>query len=235
MHNEVLDAISKPILVPPQLTGFNNGTSVRPHTPFFYFLLDVMRPKTFVELGVYYGDNFYAVCNKVQQSNLPTKCFAIDNWRGNKQYGFYDESVFTYFSSNFNRHNFKCANIIRCEFDEAVAKFEEGSIDMIHIDGGHLYEEAKNDYEKWLPKMNHDTGIMLFHDLDLRVDNSGVWKLWDELKPEYPNFEFHFSFGLGMIYIGEKVPPKPLYALVTANPEDTSLIQQTFQNLGQTL
>ena len=47
----------------------------------------------------------------------------------------------------------KGAHMLRMTFDEAVRLFEDDSIDLLHIDGSHLYEDVKHDFLTWKNKV----------------------------------------------------------------------------------
>ena len=52
------------------------------HIPFAFFAMEILRPKTLVELGVYVGNSFCAFCQAKQSLNLDTKCYGVDSWHG---------------------------------------------------------------------------------------------------------------------------------------------------------
>lgn len=86
-------------------------------------------------------------------------------------------------------------------FDEAVRAFEDSSIDLLHIDGLHTYEAVKHDYETWLPKVNKENGIILFHDVSEKSKDFGVYELWGELQEKYEALTFEHYHGLGVIFL----------------------------------
>ena len=149
--------------------------------PFGYDLISALAPKILVELGVHYGDSFFTFCQARKNLGIETICYGVDTWEGDYHSGEYGEEVFEYVSS-YNESNYSdFSYLIRSTFAETVKKFEDDSIDLLHIDGLHTYEAVSEDLKMWLPKVK-DNGTILFHDTNERQRDFGVWKLWEEVK-----------------------------------------------------
>ena len=173
------------------------------HIPFAYFMVTVLRPNLIVELGVHSGNSFCAFCQGVEENNLQTKCYGIDTFAGETHSGFYDESIFIDISSFVKEYFGGFAYLIRGAFDENVDQFKDKSIDLLHIDGLHTYEAVRHDFETWLPKVSED-GVILFHDIQVKCEDFGVWRLWGEIKEKYSlTYEFCYGYGLGVLCLRE--------------------------------
>ena len=175
------------------------------HIPLGMFLVDVLRPRVLVELGTFSGVSFCAFCQAVKELGTGTRCYAVDTWQGDPHNGYYGPEVLRELKSHHDPlyGGFSC--LIQSTFDEALSHFENGSIDLLHIDGFHAYEAVRRDFENWLPKMS-ERGVMLFHDINVRELDFGVWKLWEEVKPRYPHFEATWGQGLGLLAVGNQQP-----------------------------
>lgn len=200
----------------PVASGFplNAGMSMAPrqvppsawigHLPFAFWAVEEARPRILVELGSHNGTSYLGFCQAVARCGLDTKCFAVDTWQGDEHSGFYGDEVF----AALNGHNAPYSGfsqLLRMTFDEALAYFADGSVDLLHIDGLHTYDAVKHDFESWLPKLS-DRAVVLFHDTMVRERNFGVWKLWEELRARYPGFEFQHTHGLGVLLVGAQAP-----------------------------
>jgi hypothetical protein len=168
------------------------------HMSFAYDLMSELKPNLMVELGTHFGDSYFAFCQARRELNLETTCYAVDTWKGDEQAGEYGEHIY----QKVCQINEDCypgfSHLVRSTFTEALPLFDDESIDLLHIDGFHSYEAVEKDFSEWLPKVCPG-GIILLHDADERQPGFGVWKLWEEIKDEYPHFLFKHNHGLGVL------------------------------------
>ena len=205
------------------------------HAPFAFWLVDALKPRRFVELGSHNGYSFFAFCEAVQSGRLGTECFAVDLWGGDEHAGYYGDEVFQNVWNHNEAHYASFARLVRASFDDAVSQFEDGSIDLLHIDGRHFYEDVKHDFETWEPKLS-DRAVVLFHDTNVREREFGVFKYWQEVTGGKPAFEFLHGHGLGVLAYGANVPDAVLDFLAAASNQDTAqTIRKAYGQLGSVL
>jgi hypothetical protein len=179
------------------------------HAPFAFWLVDALRPTTFVELGSHNGFSYFAVCEAVQRLGLDTSCSAIDSWEGDEHAGFYGDDVYRSVTEINEASYSGFSRLIRSYFSDAVDQFEDGSIELLHIDGRHRYEDAVEDFETYRPKLAA-TAVVIFHDTFEFERGFGVHRLWAELCERYPESTFQFEHGHGLGVLGLGDLPQPL-------------------------
>jgi len=221
---------SKILYDEPQWHG--NISGWEEHIPFAFLLTKILKPKVFVELGVQYGISYFAFCQAVKKKGYRTKCFGIDSWKGDGHTKDYDESVYADVSFHNAKNYRRYSSLLKCYFDDALTKFKDKSIDLLHIDGFHTYGSVKHDFETWLPKMSN-RGIILFHDTTVKRDDFGVWKLWDEIEHLYPSYNFEHNYGLGILAVGKKADKRVIH-LINKLKKDPSYAKM-FAELGATI
>lgn len=199
------------------------------HTPFAFFLISILKPKVYVELGVFSGQSYHAVCQAVKSLKTDTMCYGIDTWRGDDHVSFYNEQIYKEINDYNHKEYGKFSTLLRMSFEEGLNNFADGSIDLLHIDGYHTYEAVKHDFETWLPKMSKN-GVIMFHDTFVKDIDFGVWKFWKEVSKKYPSFEFYHGYGLGIIAVGKKVNTDFLKFL--NDKENSNFYRKLFSSLG---
>lgn len=202
------------------------------HGPFAFWLIETLKPRTLVELGTHGGYSYFAFCQAIKKLGLETRSYAVDHWKGDEHAGHYEEDIFKRVSSHNEAHYASFSRLVRATFDEAVEHFEDGSVDLLHIDGRHFYDDAVHDYETWRPKLS-DRAVVLFHDTNVREQGFGVFKLWAELKDKFPSFEFLHGHGLGVLGYGDNLPDGISDFLKVSQHSDATIeIRQAYSRLG---
>jgi O-antigen biosynthesis protein len=202
------------------------------HLPFAFWIIEAAQPRVFVELGTHAGTSYFGFCQSVVANQLTTKCFAVDTWKGDEHAGFYSDELYLGVKSHHDPLYGEFSSLLRTTFDEAKERFTENSIDLLHIDGLHTYEAVKHDYETWVGKLSN-RGVVLFHDTTVKERNFGVWRLWRELSSKFPSFEFEHDHGLGVLAVGNDVPPEILRLCALPTDTEQMLARDLFNSLGQ--
>jgi len=200
------------------------------HAPFASWLIDAARPRTVLELGTHNGFSFFAMAEAARRLGLPTVLTAIDSWVGDDQAGFYGEEVFHEVTAIAERDYPGATRLIRAYFADAADQIEDRSIDLLHIDGRHGYDDVLADFETYRGKLS-DRGVVIFHDTHEFQPTFGVHRLWGELAPTAPSFEFHHGHGLGVLAIGSEAPTAVLDFLAEAARHPES-VRETYHRLG---
>jgi hypothetical protein len=211
----------------------NTPSAWAEHVPFTFWLIDILRPSTIVELGTHTGVSYSAMCQAVKLLGLSTKCFAIDTWKGDEHAGFYSDDVYQDLAAFNDKHYGGFSRLVRSTFDDALRHFEDGFIDLLHIDGFHTYDAVRHDFMSWLPKLS-TKAVVLFHDTNVRENNFGVFALWPELISERRHFEFLHGHGLGVLGIGRDYPPALQFLFeATRDGALARQIRDIFASLGR--
>ena len=158
----------------------------RDHRLFADWLIRRTEPETVVDLGVDYG--YSTFCFALPEIG---HVYGIDSFEGDEHAGVKE----TYDFVLKKRDELELDNItfIKGYFDDVVKTWKK-SIDILHIDGLHTYEAAKNDFEKWSPLVK-ENGVILMH--DTMVERFGVKDFFEEI--DLPKTNFKHCNGLGVI------------------------------------
>jgi hypothetical protein len=203
------------------------------HIPFAFWLIRQQQPRMLVELGVHFGVSYFAFCQAIEKLSLPCRCYAVDTWTGDEHAGLYGPEIRLAVKAYNDEFYSAFSCLIRSTFDEACAHFQDGSIDLLHIDGLHTHSAVHHDFEAWRPKLS-DRAVVLFHDTNVRERDFGVSAFVDTLRNDYPVFEFAHGHGLGVVGVGANLQPGVRALFDTANTVHVRLdIAEFFARLGR--
>lgn len=200
------------------------------HAPFAFWLVSVLRPASVVELGTHWGYSYFVFCEALRRLGIDGTVAALDTWVGEDHAGLYGEEVHDYVAEVTESWYPDIGRMVRGYFSDSVGEFEPGSVDLLHIDGRHGYEDVVEDFTTYLTTVS-DRGVVLFHDVGEHRPNFGVWRFWDEISQQYPSFLFPHNHGLGVLLVGSAVPAE-LRALTELSPEETERVRTVYASLG---
>jgi Methyltransferase domain len=169
------------------------------------------------------GESYFAFCQAIAENGVGCRAFAVDTWQGDVHTGTYGDEVFNEIDAYNTELYSGFSRLLRMRFDDAVEKFNDESIDLLHIDGEHTYEAVGRDFRRWWPKVKSG-GVVIMHDAAERHHDFGVWKLLEELRREFPVAEFVHSHGLGVI-IKPPLPQKGNVATALVGADENGLRQ----------
>ena len=171
--------------------------NVQGHVLFVDWLIEEMKPKVTVDLGIDYVYSLIAFAH-----NNPGKVYGIDGFEGDEWTG--SRNTYDQVSGHVTNLQLNNVTLIKGFFDDVVKTWDT-KIDLLHIDGFHSYEAVKNDFEKWSGFVS-DTGVILFHDTDSHDARFGVKQFFQEL--DMPKHELFGYQGLGIVSNNKKLMKK---------------------------
>jgi hypothetical protein len=201
------------------------------HAPFAFWLTDVLRPRSIVELGSHFGFSCFVFAEAAKRLGIELDLRALDSWEGDDQAGFYGDEVYESVRKAADEDYPGIVRLLRGYFADLRPLVADDSADLLHIDGRHGYEDVLEDYTSWRSTVR-DGGIILFHDIAEHQAGFGVWRLWDEIAQEHPTFAFAHGHGLGVAAVGEVSDPR-LRELFDADEPTAARIRTDYERLGE--
>jgi glycosyltransferase involved in cell wall biosynthesis len=199
-----------------------------PHVPFAHWVVGAINPRSLVELGTGNGVSYSAFCQAVERNRLATRCYAVSQWRDDPRSGESGDAVLADLQQFHDERYGAFSTLLRCSVDEALDSFPEASIDLLHIGGSQGPDAVSHDFASWRPKLSDRAVVLLHH-----TNEHGGSRLWGELRQRYPSFEFPHGRGLGVLAVGERVPPPIAHLCAITDASEVGSIRLRVARLGE--
>lgn len=162
-----------------QAPNYNNDISgwMEPSGLKWLFLV-AQEMDSIVEVGSWKGRSTDALLTGCKGT-----VWAVDHFKGSKternscHKEATEKDISEIFLKNVGHH--KNLKLLKMDSLGAAKKFEDKSVDMVFIDGGHTHEEVRADIEAWLPKVKklicgHDYGRGIEHTIHKVLGNVNI-------------------------------------------------------------
>ena len=162
------------------------------HREFAKWLVNYLRPKLIVDLGVDFGYSCFVFADALQKNNIDGRVVGIDIFKADNITSNVDTSEII--MKHIKQNNITNVDIIKEYFHEVSLYWRE-PIQILHIDGLHTYEAVKEDFYDW-KKFVDNNGVILFHDVTAFSDTVG--RFFKEINDDGKKLFFTHSAGLGI-------------------------------------
>ena len=199
------------------------------HIPFAFWLMEALKPASFVELGTECGSSYFAFCQAAAQLDVDIDSFAIGSWPTGPE----GDSHFAALCQYNEGHYSAFSRLKRGDAEQEAGYFQDTEVDLLHICGTQSYQRTRAAFESWLPNLSQ-RAVVLLHDSDMRGSGYGVNRLVAELRDTYPVFEFRHGQGLAVIGVGSDQNETLSWLFEAAGtPSSRNAIQNIFGRLGR--
>jgi hypothetical protein len=200
--------------------------------PFLFWILEISRPRQYVEIGVGEGVTYMAACQSLHRLQADAQCHAVGIW---KAAGDQIEVPAHLASRNAELYG-HFSQILTEGIESSHRRFTAGSVDVMLVDlvaiaeaGMSLSAAIETLREQWLPKLS-EHGILLLHGVG--EDESAV-AFVDELSGRMPAIQLSGGDGIVVLLNGTKLAERlaNLAALPAEDQVRQTLIEM-FDRLG---
>ncbi|MFM5068529.1 hypothetical protein ACEUBL_05480 [Aeromonas veronii] len=188
------------------------------HIPFYFWLTDVLQPKTVVDPNLNSAVGYFAICQAIDKLNIDSIAYGA----------FGSQCDIPTIKAYNHEHYREFSYLVEQDEQTFINTLEDASIDLLLLkyDSVMLATEASRIA---LQKKLTDSAVVLIHGSKL----SKVRTLSNALKKSYPSFELTQHQGLLLLCVGKQIPER-LEALINQAKDVSAqrLIQNIYARLG---
>jgi len=198
------------------------------YIPLIFWLTDIHRPNSLVELGPDTAAFYFAFCQSIERLGLAAQCFAIDEWTSESRSGSTYETVESYNASHYGAFS----TILKMSPPKAKDNFVDRSVDLLQLNLADDFDKSAFHFDDWLPKLS-DKAIVLVYGTSVGASPRAARELVATLKNKYPSFEFLHGRGMTIFCVGDSVGPISHLFSDELSPLTKQTLCDMFARLGQ--
>ena len=193
-------SIEQALLAAAMETEIGTSSASDGHIPFIFILLEIFRPRRYVELGAHKGVSFFAACQHIRENGKYGEAIAVGQWQEHPQASEHEYSFET-FKSTLDAKFSGTGKFIRGDVSAASA-FAEQSVDILYVKEPHTFEDLKEIYAAWRGKLT-DNGVLILHNTNEYKSNFGGWQFFNNIRDDaWASFQFYHDQGIGILAFG---------------------------------
>lgn len=192
------------------------------HLPFLFWLVEALKPASSVGINVDLVSHF-AVCQAVSRLRLGGNNYVIGEANAEQVHDLNEQTVDKYAG---------ISQWLKASPLQAIQQFNEHSIDLLLLNIAPQDESIDDLIGRWLPRLS-SKGVILMPGIARREPGCQTFRAFEALADRYPHFAFYHGAGLGLLAVGDDLPPlvhNLLGALESA--EAARELQEVFGRLG---
>ena len=195
------------------------------HTPFLFWLMEAAHPRLSVGLGLDTVSHL-AICQATTRLLLDAHNYLVT---GDKDAAANEEAARELAAEEYPT----TSHWLETTPTRAIQQFDEGSIDLLLLNISADDDSVDYLIDRWFSRLSSQ-GIVLLPGIARREPGCHVFRIFEKLKAQYPYFVFHHGEGLGLLAIGQELPPL-LENLINAvkSPASSRVVQDIFARLGR--
>lgn len=200
--------------------------------PFLFWLLEITRPRRYVEIGVGEGVAYMAACQSLHRLQIDAQCYAVGVWKAVGD----DMEVPPQFASRNADLYDHFSRILTEGVEKSHRHFDAGSIDLMVVDLSSIAEAGmpppaiiETLREKWLPKLSEQC-ILLLHGMG---EDESTLAFIDDLSGRMPALRLPGGDGAIALLYGNQ--PAERIANIASLPADHHIrrtLVEMFDRLG---
>ncbi len=172
------------------------------HLPFVFWLTEVLRPTTVVELGLTDGQSYFGFCQAVDRLNLAARCYGIFTPAGKDAPPAVAQArslIETHNEENYDEFS----RLLRRPAASALSRFAPASIDVLLVDMGLTRVQMDKVLEAAAEKLSA-RGVLLLHGFGEGEKEEQAHEILDALSQSHKTVFLEEGSGLAMVLFGQE-------------------------------